>query len=222
MSGGKMTGPRAAAAVAPPGGLVVLLHGWGADGADLIGIAGAWRAALPRAAFVSPDAPERHPEAPGGRQWFGLGPDIDLGGPRFFGGAVAAAAAVNEFVDGELRRLELPPDAVAFAGFSQGGTVALEAGLSRAAGCAAVVAYSGALAGARAPDGSRPPVLLIHGEQDDVVPPESLAVAAAALTEAGCEVESRLVPGLGHGIDEDGMNRGGAFVARHLPGAGPV
>ncbi|MDA1132980.1 MAG: dienelactone hydrolase family protein [Proteobacteria bacterium] len=207
-----------AAAVGPPAGLVVLLHGWGADGNDLIGLAGAWRAVLPRAAFVAPDAPEPHPQAPGGRQWFGLGPDIDLGGPRFVGGAVAAAAAVNDFVDRELRRLDLAPGAVAFVGFSQGGTVALEAALSRAAGCAAVVAYSGALAGGRAPVGCRPPVLLVHGERDDVVPPELLGFAAAAVAEAGCEVETRLTPGLGHGIDEDGAGMGGAFLVRHLSG----
>ena len=197
------------------GTLVVLLHGWGADGDDLIPLADEWGGALPHAAFAAPDAPEPHPMLATGRQWFDLGAQpVDLSSERSAAAVEKAADAVNRFADTELARLGLPPGAVAFAGFSQGATVALVAGLGRSGGCAGLVAYSGALAGGRVPAkvGERPRALLRHGEMDDVVPPISMDVAAKALSAAGIAVESHLVPGLGHGIDSGGIDRGGAFL----------
>lgn len=219
IAGTELGGPRVASAEEPPGSLVVLLHGWGANGDDLIGLAESWRAALPRTAFASPHGPEPHPAYPIGRQWFALGPEPILRGPGSAAGAMAAAALVNAFADAELARLGLPGSAVAFAGFSQGATVALAAGLTRPSGCAAIAAYSGTLAGGPVPeghDGPRPPVLLVHGELDDVVPPDSLGAAVAALSSAGIDVQPHLIPGLGHGIDAEGVALGGTFLRTHL------
>ena len=143
-----LDGPRRDAAEAPARQLVVLLHGYGADGGDLVPLTDEWGGALPHAAFAAPDAPEPHPALAVGRQWFRLvEASLDLTDARLVAAVSAVAEAVNTFANAELARLSLPSDAVAFAGFSQGATVALEAGLSRTRGCAGVLAYSGALAG---------------------------------------------------------------------------
>jgi len=218
-AGADLDGPRAAPTEEPPNSLVVLLHGWGADGGDLMALGGAWAGALPRTAFASPHGPEPHPSSPLGRQWFPLGPELDLGGSAFISGAVGAAERVNAFADAELARRGVSGNAVAFVGFSQGATVALEAGMTRAAGTAAIAGYSGALAGGRVAaglSGPRPPVLLVHGALDDVVPPELSNNAAEALTSAGSFVELHLIPGMGHGIDAEGVALGAAFLRQYL------
>ena len=210
-----LDGPRREAARPPAQQLVVLLHGWGADGDDLISLAEEWGGTLPHAEFAAPDAPEPHPMLATGRQWFELdAQQVDLSNEQVVAAVERAASAVNRFADADLARLGLPPGAVAFVGFSQGATVALVAGFARGGECAGVVAYSGALAGGRVPAtvGGAPPVLLRHGERDDVVPPVAMEIAARALSEAGVAVESRLVPGLGHGIDSAGIDRGAAFL----------
>lgn len=211
-----LDGPRRDAAEAPARQLVVLLHGYGADGGDLVPLTDEWSGALPHAAFAAPDAPEPHPALAVGRQWFRLvEASLDLTDARLVAAVSAAAEAVNAFADAELVRLSLPSDAVAFAGFSQGATVALEAGLSRPLGCAGVLAYSGALAGGRVPSlaGPPPPVFLRHGEQDNVVPPVLMQIAAKSLGAAGITTDAQLVPGLEHGIDAGGVDAGAAFLA---------
>ena len=218
-AGGNLDGPSAAPAEEPPNSLVMLLHGWGADGGNLMVLGEAWAGALPHTAFMSPHGPEPPPSSPLGRQWFHLGPELDLGGSAFIAGAVGAAERVNAFADAELARRGVSGNAVAFVGFSQGATVALEAGMTRAAGTAAIAGYSGALAGGRVAarlGGSRPPVLLVHGTLDDVVPSELSSNAAEALTSAGSFVELHLIPGIGHEIDTEGVALGAAFLRQHL------
>ena len=212
-----LDGPRRDAAEAPARQLVVLLHGYGADGGDLVPLTDEWSGALPHAAFAAPDAPEPHPALAVGRQWFRLvEASLDLTDARLVAAVSAVAEAVNTFANGELARLSLPSDAVAFAGFSQGATVALEAGLSRTRGCAGVLAYSGALAGGRVPSLAGrppPPVFLRHGEQDNVLPPVLMQIAAKSLGAAGITTDAQLVPGLQHGIDASGVDAGAAFLA---------
>jgi phospholipase/carboxylesterase len=128
----------------------------------------------------------------------------------------AAAAALDRFIDAELARLGLPADAYALMGFSQGAMVALHTGLRRAVPPRAILAYSGRLLVPDLPASPAPcpPVLLVHGEADEVVPAENSRAAERALRAAGVPVESQFSPGLGHGIDEAGLARGGLFLQR--------
>jgi len=204
-----------------PGHLVVLLHGYGADGNDLIEIGRAWQQLLPQAAFVSPHAPEACGQGGGGKQWFNLtfrDPD------ERWTGVNAAGPGLEKFLDAELTRRQLPPSALALVGFSQGTMMALHIGLRRSAATAAIVGYSGMLVLPKDVDPdkfpleirSKPPVLLIHGEQDDLIPAPALFHAAQALAALEVPVEWHLSPGIGHGIDQEGLRQGGEFIARRL------
>ncbi|MBL6455875.1 prolyl oligopeptidase family serine peptidase [Belnapia sp. T6] len=209
-----LDGPRFGAAPGAARQLVVVLHGLGADGEDLIGLAPDWAAALPEAAFVAPHAPQPCDMAPYGRQWFSLqdrSPDVMAGGVR------RAAAALGPLIDAELARFGLPAEALALAGFSQGAMMALFLGLRRQPAPAAILAYSGALLGAEALATEalgRPPVLLVHGEADDVVPVAASRAAERALRAAGIPVEALYRPGLTHGIDGPGLAAGARTLAR--------
>ena len=213
-----LDGPRLPpAAGGAPDSLVVLLHGLGADGDDLIGLAPYWAKALPRTAFVSPHAPFPCDMAPMGRQWFSL----QEREPH------AIAAGVEEGLqhrrrglDAEIERHALSADRVALVGFSQGTMMALFVGLRRKGGVAAIVGYSGALVGAdrlAAEAVAKPPVLLVHGDADPIVPFGAMAAAEAALREAGIPVTTERRAGLPHSIDEVGLIKGGQFLVGHLP-----
>lgn len=185
--------------------LVVLLHGVGADGQDLIGLAPALAPALPDAAFVAPDAPEPYDMAPFGRQWFSLS-DRDPG--AMLAGARRAGAALDAFLDGELQAQGLADSALVLAGFSQGTMMALHVGLRRPRPPAALIGFSGALLGAaQLADEivSRPPVFLAHGDQDPVVPVRALHGAVAALEALDVPVTWSLRRGVAHGIDPGGL-----------------
>lgn len=207
--------------------LVVFLHGYGADGNDLIEIGRAWQQLLPQAAFVSPHAPEPCGQAPVGRQWFAL----TFRDPNErWTGVNEAAPLLERFLDAELARHKLPPSALALVGFSQGTMMALHVGLRRAVAPAAIVGYSGLLV--ERPDGngeafaaeikSRPPVLLVHGDRDDLIPPQALFQATQGLATIGVTAEWHISAGLGHGIDAEGLRHGGEFLARRLSGLRPV
>jgi len=201
--------------------LVVFLHGYGADGNDLIDIGRAWQPLLPNAAFVSPHAPEPCAMAGAGRQWFGL----TFRDPKErWTGVNSAAPTLERFLDAELDRRKLPPSALALVGFSQGTMMALHVGLRRAAAPAAIVGYSGMLvlpADAVTEElageiRSRPPVLLVHGDRDDLIPAQALFQAAQGLSALGVPTEWHLSAGIGHGIDGEGLRHGGEFLARRL------
>ncbi|MBM3583448.1 MAG: phospholipase [Alphaproteobacteria bacterium] len=196
--------------------LVVLLHGWGANGDDLIGLAPAWARALPDAHFVSPHGPDRCDQNPMGLQWFSF---LDASPRALLAGAERARGLIDAFLDAELARLGLGDDRLALVGFSQGAMMALHVGLRRARACAAVLGYSGALIGAETlADAVRahPPILLIHGDADQVVPVSSLHEALGDLVEAGVPAEFHVARGIGHGIDEEGLELGGSFLAANL------
>ncbi|MBV1799070.1 alpha/beta hydrolase [Siccirubricoccus sp. G192] len=211
----ELHGPRRGPASGGPARqLVVLLHGVGADGQDLIELAPVWARALPEAAFIAPDAPSPCDMAPYGRQWFTL---QDRSPARMAAGVRAVAPLLDAFLEAELARLSLPASALALMGFSQGAMTALFTGLRRATPPAAILAYSGALLAPEALTAeivSRPPVLLVHGEADEVVPAQASRAAEAALRAAGVPVEALYRPGLGHGIDEAGLAAGAALLAK--------
>lgn len=202
--------------------LVVFLHGYGADGNDLIALGNEWQSLMPDTAFVSPNAPEPCAGAPMGRQWFTL--TMREMNERWTG-VQKAAPVLNEFLDAELARLSLTPDCLALVGFSQGTMMALHVGLRRAIAPAAIVGYSGihvmpeneAEAEKAAQEIiSRPPVLLVHGDRDELIPPQALFLSAQSLSACGVPVEWHMSQGVGHGIDGAGLRHGGEFLARAL------
>ncbi|MBV8105859.1 MAG: dienelactone hydrolase family protein [Hyphomicrobiales bacterium] len=224
-----LDGPRLPASGGRANGLVVFLHGYGADGNDLIELGRQWRALLPQAAFVSPHAPERCLGAPMGRQWFALSnrpPDDPAGAEDRWNGVVKARGAVDAFLDAELQRLGLDDSKLALVGFSQGTMMALHVGLRRSRAPAAIVGFSGMLVGedrlkeatARDARGAPPPVLLIHGDQDPLIPLEAMFVAAEALAGAQVPTQWHLSLGIGHGIDAGGLQHAGLFLAQALTG----
>jgi phospholipase/carboxylesterase len=201
--------------------LVVFLHGYGADGNDLIDIGRAWAGLLPDAAFVSPHAPHACGQAPAGREWFPL----TFRDPNErWTGVNAAAPQFNAFLDAELKRRNLPNSALALVGFSQGTMMALHTGLRRREAPAAIVGYSGMLVIPEDIDPdkfageivSRPPVLLVHGDQDQLIPVEALMHAAQGLSALDVPVQWHISPGVAHGIDQEGLRHGGEFLARNF------
>ena len=187
-----LDGPRIPASGGRAKGLVVFLHGYGADGGDLIELGRHWRALLPQTAFVSPHAPERCAGAPTGRQWFALTnrPRTTTGGAEDrWNGVVKARGPIDAFLDAELERLGLDDSKLALVGFSQGSMMAMHLGLRRRRAPAAILGYSGLFVGperlkeatARNARGAPPPVLLVHGDQDPLIPLEAMFMAAEAL-----------------------------------------
>ncbi len=215
-----LSGPSHGPAIGgPPDSLVILLHGLGADGNDLIGLAPYWARALPRTEFISPHAPFPCDMAPYGRQWFSL---QDRSPSMVLAGVQAAGPILDGFIDQALASRGLDDSRAALVGFSQGTMMSLYVAPRRQRACAAVVGYSGGVVGADAlakEARARPPVLLVHGDADPVVPFEALAAATRALRAAGISVTAVERPGLGHSIDEDGLMQGGRFLVERL---GPI
>lgn len=212
-------GPRLAPKSGTARQLVVLLHGLGADGNDLIELGAQWRDWLPDAAFAAPHAPDPCSNVPMGREWFPL----TLADPReFWRGVAYAAPGLDAFLDQELARNALPPSKVALVGFSQGAMMALHVGLRREAAPAAIIGYSGLVVveGGKGPESlkaaarSKPPILLVHGDRDDVVPVEMFFVSKDILGAAEIPCQWHLSAGLGHGIDAEGLRQGGLFLAQ--------
>ncbi len=214
----ELDGPRLSPQSGTARQLVVFLHGYGADGNDLIEIGRVWQQFLPHAAFVSPHAPEPCGQAPVGRQWFAL--TFRDPNERWVG-VNHAAPMLERFIDAELTRHNLPPSALALVGFSQGTMMSLHVGLRRAVPPAAIVGYSGLLV--LPPDGN--PETLRRGDQ---VAPAGAAGArrprrahsaggtvcnAQGLAAVGVPVEWHLSAGVGHGIDPEGLRHGGEFLA---------
>ena len=199
-----------------PDSLVILLHGYGSNGADLISLAPYWAKQLPGAAFVSPNAIEPAPQVPNGFQWF---PISNLDPHLMEQGARAAAQSVDRFIDRELEKYGLDHSRLALVGFSQGTMMALHVALRRDAPVAAVLGFSGVLVGGRTLKEqmrAKPPVLLIHGDRDPTIPIPAMFDSAEALAAAGHGAQWHVSYGVPHSIGPDGLELGGEFLARHL------
>ncbi len=198
-----------------PSQIVLLLHGYGSSGSDLISLAPHWQWKLPDALFLAPNAPQRCGVG-AGYQWWPLGSFTPAALAQ---GASTAAPAIDAFIDRKLIQYNLTDSDLAIVGFSQGTMMALHVGLRRARPIAAVVGYSGMLTGA--PELShvsitKPPVLLVHGSADPVVPVSALHAAKHDLEHLGIAVTSHVSPGVGHTVDPVGLRMGGDFVAAAL------
>lgn len=200
---------------------VIFVHGYGADGNDLLGLAGPLGEHLPHTAFYAPDAPEPCANNPFGFQWFPI-PWLDGSSEEAAQlGMKAAVADLNAFIDKVLADEGLEPEALALVGFSQGTMMSLHVAPRRAQPVAAVVGFSGRLLepGRLAPEAvSKPPVLLIHGDADEMVPVAALSEAAEALTNADFETYAHISRGMGHGIAADGLSLALRFLKDKLPG----
>lgn len=199
-----------------PQSLVLLLHGVGSNGADLIGLAPHLAEALPHTEFVSPDAFEPYDMAPVGYQWFSL---ADRSPAAMMREVRRTAPKLQGFIDQLLEARGLDESKLAIVGFSQGTMMTLHVGLRRKQPPAGLVGFSGALLAGReliSEVTARPPVLLVHGDCDDVVPVAALALAESGLGAAGVACETLLCRGLGHGIDDQGLTRARAFLTEVL------
>jgi phospholipase/carboxylesterase len=196
--------------------MVLLLHGYGANGDDLIGLAPPLSQVLPNTVFISPNAPFPCSDNPGGFQWFDV---WQSEGQNRVEAVRFAEAIVNKFVDRELENRGLDHSKLFFVGFSQGTMLSLQVGLRRERPCAGILGYSGRL---EMPEllseeiRSRVPVMLIHGEEDPLLPIEMMESAEKVLKQNGVEVTSMRRPGLGHGIDPEGLKGGAAFLTKYL------
>jgi phospholipase/carboxylesterase len=201
----------------PPKQIVLLLHGYGSSGADLISLASHWRRALPDALFLAPNAPQH---CGPGYQWWPL---IAFTPQALAAGAALAAPAINAFIDRKLSQYGLTESSLALVGFSQGTMMALHVGLRRQTMVAGIVGYSGMLiddAGLSGECLTKPPVMLIHGSADPVVPVAALHAAKAALEKLGIDVSEHVSAGSGHTVNPVGLRLGGEFVVKALADAG--
>ena len=196
----------------PAKALAILLHGYGADGNDLIGLAPVLSSQLPHVEFISPHAPFPCEMSPFGRQWFSLG---DRSADAMLGGARMAAQILDDFLNEQLEKSKLTPDRLALIGFSQGTMMSLYTAPRRDHPIAGILGYSGRIVGANlmaAETKSRPPVFLAHGEMDPVLPIECLDAAQQTLEECDFSVQTLRCPNLGHSIDENGLVQGTNFL----------
>ena len=204
-----MLAPQSGAA---PKQLVVLLHGYGSDGEDLISLGGYWQDILPDALFVAPNAPERSFDNPMGYQWFPV--VADRSADRF-GRAAAGRGAIVDFLEALWAETGLAPEQTVLVGFSQGAMMALHVGLSLDETLMGIVAFAGMLIppeGFAEGLGPKPPICLIHGDQDPVVDPQASADAAVLLRSKGFSVSYHVAGGAGHTITQDGLSFAGDFM----------
>lgn len=214
-----LDGPRVDAASGEATSLVIFLHGYGADGNDLIGLAQPLASVLPNTAFVSPHAPEPCRAAPMGRQWFPISYLDGSSEQEMNEGFARAVDILNRYLDEQTEASGLSADRIALVGFSQGTMMSLYVGLRRQQQLAGIVGFSGRLLSAETLASemkSTPPVLLVHGDDDQMVPPASLGEAETALKDAGIDVQTMLRPGLGHGIDPQGLQAAAEFLVKAL------
>lgn len=200
---------------------VIFLHGYGADGDDLLGLAEPLAPHLPNTLFLAPDAPEACVTNPFGRQWFPI-PWLDGSAPEeAAAGLTRSSEDLNAFLDQVMTAEGLAPSQIALLGFSQGTMMALQVAPRRAQALAGVIGFSGRLLRAEALAAetvTKPPMLLLHGDVDQIVPFGDLKQAADALSAAGFDLRTHVMRGTGHGISPDGLGQALAFLRAHLPG----
>ncbi|MDE0794456.1 MAG: dienelactone hydrolase family protein [Alphaproteobacteria bacterium] len=213
----ELSGPEAAPASGGPAKqLIIFVHGYGANGEDLISLSRYYAQVAPDAAFISPDAPYRCDGAPMGFQWY----DVWMKDPAERLAAIRSSGEIfDNFVTGQLARHGLSEDKLVLIGFSQGTMMSLFTAPRRENAIAGIVGYSGRMESAdtlKAEIRSKPPVVMVHGDSDELLAVSEMETAAATLRDCGVEIDTHIRPGLGHGIDEEGIRVGLAFVQKVL------
>ncbi|WP_330903006.1 alpha/beta hydrolase [Sphingopyxis jiangsuensis] len=196
-----------------PKKLVLLLHGFGSSGTDMISMAPHLHDAMPDTLFLAPNAPQRCGMMGAGYQWWGLS---GFAPSALAAGAASAAPAIDAFIDRKLAQYGLSEADLAIVGFSQGTMMALHVALRRPRSVAAVVGYSGMLAGTLGLGHGqlpKPPVLLVHGTADPVVPIAALHMSESELKRLGIDVTTHISNGVAHSVDPIGLRLGRDFVA---------
>ena len=213
----ELSGPEAAPASGGPAKqLIIFVHGYGANGEDLISLSRYYAQVAPDAVFISPDAPYRCDGAPMGFQWY----DVWMKDPAERLAAIRSTGEIfDNFVTGQLARHGLSEDKLVLIGFSQGTMMSLFTAPRRENAIAGIVGYSGRMESAdtlKAEIRSKPPVVMVHGDSDELLAVSEMETAAATLRDCGVEIDTHIRPGLGHGIDEEGIRVGLAFVQKVL------
>ena len=221
-----LDGPRREAPSGKTRQLIVILHGYGADGNDLLSIGAEWQKVFPDAACVAPNAHQPCEHMPMGRQWFSLS---DRNPNERWTGACSAQPVIDAWLDAEIAKYGLAEKDVALVGFSQGAMMALHTGLRRKQRPAGILSYSGLLVGpehlketVRHTAATAPPIFLLHGSADGVVPVQSMFMSSNALGEAGIPCQWHLSVGLEHNIDPQGILLGALFLANCFGQAYPA
>ena len=219
----RLVSGRRASRSGETGSVVVLLHGYGADGSDLLGLADHLGPHMPDTVFVAPDAPEKCKNNPFGYQWFPI-PWLDGSSPEAAEASQCASVArLDRFLDEVMAAEGVGPSQVVLFGFSQGTMMSLHVAPRRAEPVAGIVAFSGRLLAPErlaAEAVSKPPVLLVHGDADDLIPVAAMKEAGEALTRAGFETYGHVMRGTAHGIAPDGLSVALAFMREKLGIAG--
>lgn len=216
-----LTGPRAGARSGITNSLVILLHGYGADGNDLFGLAGPLSQHLPDTVFLSPNAPERCRVNPMGYQWFPISWLDGSAESEMAAGFRRSAEMLDAYLTDAMAAEGVPPGRTALVGFSQGTMMSLHVAPRRPDALACVVGFSGRLhdgAALKREAVSKPPVLLVHGDRDEMIPVSALDEARNGLAAAGISVQWHVSPGTGHGIAPDGLQVALRFLVDHLAG----
>ena len=209
-----LDGPRVEPDSGQPEKLVILCHGYGSNGEDLISLVPHFKRVLPNAVYVSPNAPEQVPGYPMGYQWFPL---TTLSREERLVGTIKAAPTLDKFIDQELERYGLTEKDLVLIGFSQGTMMSLHVGLRRASDIGGIIGFSGAMTlpeNWEAEITSKPPVVLIHGDMDNVVPVELMHQAFIALQGIGVDVDNHVSPGVMHSIGPDGLHKALEFLSK--------
>lgn len=201
--------------------LVVILHGYGDSGQGILALGEQWREGLPDAAFVAPNAPDVCEAFAAGFQWFPIRVADGIVTKAFDNADIVREPAkqLNDYIDAQLAHYGLDDSQLAVVGFSQGCMMTLYTMPRRKKPCAAIIGYSGMLVdaqGLKADGIVKPPVLAMHGDRDDVVPPSMLADIEQGMTDAGFNIETAMRTGLGHSIDQFGLMRGLSFLQEHF------
>lgn len=210
----KLDGPHLAPRSGKAKQMVIFLHGYGANGDDLLSIGEEWADELPDAVFLSPNAPDVCEASPFGYQWFSIR-EIDNKAFEREKIIEQVAPVLSAYIDEQLQKWGVPENKLAVVGFSQGAMMTMYTMPRRKTACAGVIGYSGILldaAGLSKPGIVKMPVLAIHGDADGIVPPKYLPLVQEGFSAAGFDVETVMRPGLGHGIDQFGLIRGIEFI----------
>ena len=199
-----------------PKNAVILCHGYGGDGKDISILASYWRAHLPDTIFICPDAPEICAASPEGFQWFDL---MDQTSDQILSKSLVAESKLNKFIDEVKSKNKLSSDQIALSGFSQGCMISLQTAIKRKDKINSIIGYSGKIINIEHLSkniNSRPNVILMHGDMDQVVTIEGLLEAKDFFNKNNYQIETKVFKNCEHRIPTEGSSLGLQFIKKHF------